>query len=92
MMPSIVLLFYFKMMDLGTVKRKLERGNYQTIGECAEDIRLIWKNCKTYNLEGSDFYVLAENHSKKFEERYKRIKAEGTFHLVINYVLFYCVT
>ena len=74
------------MMDLGTVKRKLERGTYQTIGECAEDIRLIWKNCKTYNLEGSDFYVLAESHSKKFEERYKRIKAEGAYIYIYIYM------
>lgn len=64
------------MMDLGTVKRKLDRGQYQTAHECAEDIRLIWKNCMTYNADGSDFFLLAENFSKKFEDRYKKIQAE----------------
>jgi len=65
-----------KMMDLGTVKRKLERSQYKTAKECAEDIRLVWINCKTYNADGSDFYLLAEGFSKKFEDRYKKIKAE----------------
>jgi len=65
-----------KMMDLGTVKRKLERNQYKTAKDCAEDIRLIWTNCKTYNADGSDFYLLAESFSKRFEERYKKIQAE----------------
>ena len=39
-----------KMMDLGTVKRKLERHQYATAHECAQDIRLIWKNCLGYQL------------------------------------------
>jgi len=63
-------------MDLGTVKRKLERHQYLTPHECATDIRLIWKNCQTYNAEGSDFYLLATNMSKKFEERYEQISKD----------------
>ena len=65
-----------KMMDLGTVKRKLERHQYATAHECALDIRLIWKNCLTYNADGSDFWLLAKNFSRRFEDRYKKIKAE----------------
>lgn len=65
-----------KMMDLGTVKRKLERKQYATAHECAEDIRLIWKNCWTYNATGSDFWLLAKSFSRRFEDRYKKIKAE----------------
>mmetsp|Transcript_17027 Transcript_17027/g.20788 ORF Transcript_17027/g.20788 Transcript_17027/m.20788 type:complete len:238 (-) Transcript_17027:170-883(-) len=65
-----------KMMDLGTVKRKLERHQYKTAKECAQDIRLIWNNCKTYNADGSDFYLLAEGFLKRFEDRYKKIQAE----------------
>lgn len=65
-----------KMMDLGTVKRKLERHQYATAHECAQDIRLIWKNCLTYNADGSDFWLLAKNFSRRFEDRYKKIKAE----------------
>ena len=65
-----------KMMDLGTVKRKLERKQYATAHECAQDIRLIWTNCLTYNADGSDFWLLAKNFSRRFEDRYKKLKSE----------------
>ena len=65
-----------KMMDLGTVKRKLERGNYPTTHAAAEDIRLVWNNCMTYNSEDSDFFYLAKGFSRKFEDRYRKIRAE----------------
>ena len=35
-----------------------------------DDIRLVWTNCMTYNQDGSDFFLLAKNLSKKFEEKY----------------------
>jgi len=62
-----------KMMDLGTIKKKLEKGKYADAGECAGDIRLVWTNCMTYNADGSDFYLLAESFSKRFEERFQKI-------------------
>ena len=66
------------MMDLGTIKRKLDRGQYATAAAVAYDIRLVWSNCMTYNAEGSDFYVLAQNFSRRFEDRYRKIKNECT--------------
>jgi hypothetical protein len=62
-------------MDLGTVKRKLERQQYQNAAECAEDVRLVWKNCMLFNTEKSDFWLLAKSLSKRFEDRYRKIKA-----------------
>lgn len=47
-------------MDLGLVKKKVNEGKYKSIHEAAEDVRLIWKNCMTYNADGSDFYNLAQ--------------------------------
>ena len=38
-----------------------------------EDIRLVWTNCMTYNQDGSDFFLLAKNLSKKFEEKYSKL-------------------
>ncbi len=35
-----------KMMDLGTNKRRLERGQYGTAHQVAEDVRLVWRNWK----------------------------------------------
>lgn len=65
-----------KPMDLGQVKRKLETGKYGTIHDAAEDVRLIWKNCMQYNADGSDFFILAQNMSKKFEDKFSKLQKE----------------
>jgi hypothetical protein len=43
-------------MDLGTVKKNLTLGNYQTVEDCLDDIQLIWDNCKAYNTKGTVKY------------------------------------
>jgi len=70
-----------KMMDLGTIKRKLARNHsgYQSPAQCAEDIRLVWRNCMRYNAQGSDFWLIAKSLSKKFEDRYRRIRKNCAF-------------
>lgn len=41
-------------------------------------MNLVWANCMTYNLEGSDLYIVATNLKKIFEERYaKAIRDDG---------------
>ena len=65
-----------RMMDLGTIKKKLEKDKYSDAAECADDVRLVWKNCMTYNADGSDFDSLAESFSKRFEERFQKILDE----------------
>jgi hypothetical protein len=52
-------------MDLGSVKRNIEEGKYVSIFQAAKDVRLIWKNCKLYNEDGSEFYNLAEVRERK---------------------------
>lgn len=64
------------MMDLGTIKRRLERGHYSTAHQVAEDIRLVWSNCMTYNADGSDFWLLAKSYARRFEDRYRKIRQE----------------
>ncbi|VEU43223.1 unnamed protein product [Pseudo-nitzschia multistriata] len=64
------------MMDLGTIKRRLERGHYSTAHQVAEDIRLVWRNCMTYNADGSDFWLLAKSYARRFEDRYRKIRQE----------------
>lgn len=65
-----------KPMDLGTVKRNINSRKYNSIPEAAEDMRLVWTNCMTYNQDGSDFFLLAKNLSKKFEEKYSKLVNE----------------
>jgi Bromodomain len=34
-------------MDLGTIKKKIKDKKYTNIYQCAEDVRLVWRNCST---------------------------------------------
>jgi hypothetical protein len=65
-----------KPMDLGQIKDKLEKNEYNSLHDAAEDVRLVWKNCMQYNADGSDFYKLAQNLSKKFEDKYTKLLKE----------------
>jgi hypothetical protein len=65
-----------KPMDLGLVVKKLEQKQYRVLYECADDVRLVWSNCMTYNADGSDFYILASNLSKRWEEMYSKTMAD----------------
>eukprot|EP00522_Entomoneis_paludosa_P011353 CAMPEP_0172449816 /NCGR_PEP_ID=MMETSP1065-20121228/8415_1 /TAXON_ID=265537 /ORGANISM="Amphiprora paludosa, Strain CCMP125" /LENGTH=285 /DNA_ID=CAMNT_0013201561 /DNA_START=137 /DNA_END=994 /DNA_ORIENTATION=+ len=65
-----------KMMDLGTIKRKLERQQYGTAWECQQDIKLVWSNCMSYNAEGSELWMVAKSFNRKFEDKFRRIKQE----------------
>jgi hypothetical protein len=64
-------------MDLGHIKRNLEKNKYSTVHEVAADIKLVWKNCMTYNADGSDFYKLAKKLSNSFEARFAKIAKDG---------------
>jgi hypothetical protein len=66
-------------MDLGYIKRKVDRDQYDTAAQAAKDVRLVWTNCMKYNADGSDFWLLAKSLSKKWEDRYRRVKNECTF-------------
>ncbi|KAK4528931.1 hypothetical protein GAYE_SCF67G6880 [Galdieria yellowstonensis] len=48
-----------KPMDLGTVREKLNRGQYTCVEDLREDIDLIWDNCCLYNAPETEFYALA---------------------------------
>lgn len=64
-------------MDLGTVKKKVAARKYATIQEAAEDVRLVWTNCMTYNADGSDFFLLAKALNKKWDDRYAKFLADN---------------
>lgn len=60
-------------MDLGTIKTQLASGNYETIDDFALDMRLVFKNAKTYNPAGSDVVVMAQTLEDLFERRFSPI-------------------
>ena len=47
-------------MDISTVQEKLKYGKYVLLQDLYHDVSLIWKNCKEFNLEGSDIYDEAD--------------------------------
>ncbi|KAK7389177.1 hypothetical protein VNO78_24012 [Psophocarpus tetragonolobus] len=61
-------------MDLGTVKSKLNSGEYSSLMDFAADVRLTFSNAMTYNPPGNDVHVMAETLSKYFETRWKPIE------------------
>jgi hypothetical protein len=60
-------------MDLGTTKKKIIDRKYKSLQQAAEDVRLVWSNCMTYNADGSDFFVLAQGLAKKWEDKYQKL-------------------
>ena len=59
-------------MDLGTVKVKMDQRKYSTPDEFAFDVRLIFKNCYTYNPETHDVVAMAKKLEGVFEDKFKR--------------------
>ena len=55
-------------MDLGTVKKNLLNGEYKIFQDFMSDINLIWKNCRTYNLPGSEIVKMANHCDKKMKQ------------------------
>ena len=56
-------------MDLSTAKSKLLKNEYSTFQDFYNDIDLIWKNCKTYNREGSEIVKMANHCEKVFKKQ-----------------------
>ena len=60
-------------MDLGSVKRKLEKQEYTSEDEIRRDLELIWSNCKRYNQPGSQVYKAAEKMEKSSNQILSKI-------------------
>ena len=60
-------------MDLGTVKKNLLEHKYINFKEFLDDINLIWSNCRTYNLPGSDIVKMANHCEKIFNKNLDKI-------------------
>ena len=60
-------------MDLGTVKKNLDNGEYKIFQDFMNDINLIWKNCKTYNQPGSDIVKMANHCEKIFNKNLEKL-------------------
>ena len=65
-----------KPMDLSTVKKNILKGKYQSYEDVFSDIQLVWGNCKTYNMSGSDIYLQAEAMERLSKKLIKQFKIQ----------------
>jgi hypothetical protein len=65
-----------KPMDLSTCRKKLVKSKYKNYAELFADMQLIWDNCKSYNIAGSDIYKLAEDMEKVCRKAINTAKEE----------------
>ncbi|KAI8636070.1 hypothetical protein BD408DRAFT_377484 [Parasitella parasitica] len=59
-------------MDLRTIWEKLESGKYTSLKAVDQDVRLVFKNCFTYNAPGT----FGSDAGKKLEKYYQNISKE----------------
>ncbi|KAJ2997527.1 hypothetical protein NUW58_g634 [Xylaria curta] len=59
-----------KPMDLGTIKRKIDHGEYNTSEEFESEIRQIFENCYLYWGRSHEMSAAAERFQKSFEEKF----------------------
>ncbi|KAJ3025764.1 hypothetical protein HDV00_012499 [Rhizophlyctis rosea] len=62
-------------IDLSTIKRKLDEGEYDSADDFKEDMELMFRNCYTFNLPGSDVYNAGKQLQAAFHQKWKEIPA-----------------
>jgi len=63
-----------KPMDFLSIQKRLDIDSYKSTDEFAEDMRLVFTNCWTYNLPSSDICYMANVLSSLFEKQFKDIQ------------------
>lgn len=58
-------------MDLSTIEKKLNEGEYATPEEFEADIRLMFNNCYTYNPPALPVHNMGKQLEKVFDEKWK---------------------
>ena len=66
----------FTNADLATIEQNVEKDKYPTLESFDESIDLIFRNCRTYNNEGSSYVKCANRLEKYYRERTRILKAE----------------
>lgn len=62
-------------MALNNIRSRLEAKaeKYKSIEDCANDVRLVWRNAMLYNAPGSKVYVIAQQLSEFWEALYAKV-------------------
>ncbi|XP_041826151.1 bromodomain-containing protein 3-like isoform X2 [Melanotaenia boesemani] len=68
-------------MDLNTVKKKMDGGEYKDVQQFAADVRLIFSNCYKYNPSHHSVVGMARKLQGVFEQKFAKIPDE---HVELN--------
>jgi bromodomain-containing factor 1 len=60
-------------MDISTIKKKLSGGRYTTAYDFESDVRLMLKNCFTFNPPGTDVYIMGQKVEELFNNKWKSL-------------------
>eukprot|EP00095_Tigriopus_kingsejongensis_P002120 maker-scaffold447_size167621-snap-gene-0.50 protein:Tk02120 transcript:maker-scaffold447_size167621-snap-gene-0.50-mRNA-1 annotation:"bromodomain testis-specific protein" len=63
-------------MDLGSVRRKIDRGEYEQLGECLADINQIWTNARTFNLPGHFVHEAAKIMEGVTQDKWDKLEQD----------------
>ena len=66
-------------MDLSTIRRKLDMGQYKDGDEFEFDIRLMFNNCYTFNAPGSEVYSLGKELEAVFDRKWTERPPPGDY-------------
>ena len=58
-------------MDLSTMRKKLDAGEYPTAEKFHEDFKLMIRNCFTFNPSGTPVNTAGHDLQKVFDEKWK---------------------
>ena len=78
--PDYLRVINYRPMDLSKIEKKLEKKEYSLVQDIIDDIKLIWYNCRIYNLETSkickisnELEQLADKELEKYYIYYDKI-------------------
>ncbi|XP_016519725.1 bromodomain-containing protein 3-like isoform X2 [Poecilia formosa] len=64
-------------MDMGTIQKKMDKGEYSDPQSFATDVRLMFSNCYKYNPPDHEVVAMARKLQDVFEMRFAKIPDEG---------------
>ncbi|XP_029684837.1 bromodomain-containing protein 3b isoform X3 [Takifugu rubripes] len=64
-------------MDLSTIRKKMDKGEYNEPQSFATDVRLMFSNCYKYNPPDHEVVAMARKLQDVFEMRFAKIPDEG---------------
>lgn len=67
-----------KPMDLSTMKKKLDAGEYPTAEKFRDDFKLMIKNCMTFNPPGNPVHEAGKALQSLFDEKWKNLPVPRT--------------